>query len=195
MATKRERAEKNITYCRTQMERFLQKNYKLRFHGNVYGNKKLYKEKKYAKTTFLPSGVAEVDMDYQLLMEGKKDQLLYACLREAVRIALWYSRQDYRDSSPVFQEECKKYGLPVYGNISEKGLELHTYSCAECGRVWALKKFKLPPTRDPSQNPQYKTGCCKAVFQYDGRVAYTNEQLQGLQRQVQGGVEDGSQVK
>lgn len=189
MATKRERAEKNITYCRLQIERFLQRNYKLTFRGNVYGNKTLYKEKKFAKTTFLPSGVAEVDVDYKLLMEGKKEKLLHASLREAVRVALWYNRKDYRDVSPIFQEECRKYGLPVYGNIAETGLELHTYSCAECGKIWALRQNRIPANRDPSQNPIYKTACCEANFQYDGRVPYTNEQLQQVQKGIgqQGG--------
>ncbi|MFV1457332.1 hypothetical protein [Bacillus mycoides] len=180
MVTKRERVEKNITYCRVQIERFLQRHYKLTFRGDVFANKKLYREKRYAKTSFIGQGKIEVDLDYQMLMEGKKDDMLHAALREAIRIALWYQGRDGREESEDFKNELKKHGLPIYSGLAESGLELHTYVCSECQKIWALKEKKLPPTKDPSQLPRMVTGCCRAPFEYTGKVLYSNEQLQKI---------------
>lgn len=179
MATKRQRAEKNITYCRVQMERFLEKYYKLKFRGEVFGNKRLFKENRLAKTTFKERGFFEIDVDYQLLMGGNKEKLLHAVLREAVRVVMWYQGKSTKDGSVEYDAELRKFGLPVYGGLSETGLKLHTYTCSGCGKVWSLQQRKLPASKDPSVLNMV-TGCCRENFEYTGQIEYTNSELQKI---------------
>lgn len=184
---KKAKVERNLTYSRVQIERFVWKNYRYRPQIRVYANKELKRNKSYSMTVF-PSDKQrpiEVDIEYGLMSTGKKEMVLKTAFREAVRIGNYLMGRPYRNGMVEFEGELLRRGLPSYGGVAEMGMKLHSYVCSGCGKVWALKERKLPPTKDPEQRG-YKTTCCKALFKYGGDKHYTNEELQRARRNREG---------
>ena len=180
---KREQVDKNLRYIQEQMRLFLWENFKDKPLLKVYANKELTKQRRYAKTTFGHSvhNPIEVDVEYTLLVSGKKQLLLETAFREAVRIGCKRSKRPYQDGNLNFENELKKHRLPTYGGVAEMGAELHRYECSGCRKVWALKEKKLPKSKDPEQLG-YVTECCGKPFKYNGKKFYDNETLQKIKR-------------
>ncbi|MCY8636559.1 hypothetical protein MOD96_01920 [Bacillus sp. S17B2] len=181
MATKREKVQKNLEYMKVQIERFLKKNYRIQFRGKVFANKSLYKQHRYGVTTFKSGGECEVDIAYDVASGSDKGFMLQTVFREAVRIGCALNGKRYLDGEDDYEKELSKYGLVSYGGLPERGLDLHTYSCSECKKVWILKKNKLSATKDPEQTGVL-TGCCRAGFKYEGKVYYSNKDLQKVKK-------------
>lgn len=180
--TKQAKAEKNIKYAREQIERFLWHEYRIKYPIEVYGHKRIEGEGFFSKLEFKDGKPSAIDISYNLLIGSKRERILLTSLREAVKIALWYRRKPYGEGDKEYETELKKYGLPRYGGLSQTGKELHTYSCSSCEKVFFLREKKLPKSKDVSEQNIY-TSCCKAKFQYAGKIHYTNKQLQVVMQQ------------
>lgn len=181
--TKREKVEKNLLYIKEQMKLFIWENFKDKPVIIIYANKELTKKRKYGKTTFGKSvhEPIEVDIEYTLLVNGKKQKMLETAFREALRIGLMRSKRPYQDGNPRFENELRKHNLPSYGGVAEMGAELHVYECSGCKKVWALKEKKLPKSKDP-EHLGYVTECCKTPFRYGGKKNYDNDTLQRVKQ-------------
>lgn len=186
MSKLRTKIRNNEEYVEKQIALFLKKYYRLSVKLTVRTTRELKKRRMYSATVF-PShvhGEVSVEMEYGLMTKGRKQDILETAFREAVRIGLWRTGRPYVNNHPVFEKELKKYNLKSYGGVPEMGRELHTYSCKACKSIWGLKERKLPKSRDPSELG-LKTKCCRDVFEYGGKIYYTNEQLQKVKRSIE----------
>lgn len=181
--TQLKRVEKNIIYAMEQAERFLKYEYGIKYNIEVYGHKKIEKQGKLSRLEMKNGKPYAIDIAYSILKSGNREKILYAVLREAVKIANWYRRLPYKDGDLEYEQELKKYGLPSYGKVSQTGKELHTYQCEQCKKIYFLRVKKLPKSKDVSEQ-NVRTNCCKARFEYAGKIMYTNQQLQQIQRKV-----------
>lgn len=187
MSKVRKKVDGNVNYIKTQIRLVLERYYRLKVEVKVFANKELKKEKRYSRTTFPKHeyGGVEVDIEYGLIRNGKKQQLLETAYREAIRIAIWKTRRGYRNGSRDYEIELRKYGIKSYGTVPEMGMELHTYSCEGCSKVWLLQAKKLPRTRDPEQLG-LRSKCCGGLVKYSGKVFYENEKLQRIHKNRKG---------
>lgn len=180
--------EKNLEYAHTQVERFVFKYYRMDFKGKLFANKGLKKERRYSKITFNQDGSADIDLEYNMMLndpedtneKDKKGLILRSALREAVRYGL--AKTGREPDGKTYEQELVRVGLPSYNNLPEMGLWLHTYVCWNCGRIQMLTIKKLPPKKDPSKNIHVKTACCNANFNYNGAILYNNKQLVQLRQ-------------
>lgn len=179
--TKQEKVEKNIRYAREQAERFLKYEYKIKYPIEVSGHKRIEKEGLYSRLLVKDGKPYGIDISYDLLVKGNREKLLFATLREAVKVALWYKRLPYGEGTAEYENELKKYGLPSYGGLPHTGKDLHTYGCSECKKIYFLKEKMLPKSKDVTLQNVF-TKCCKARFEYVGKIHYTNKQLQAVAR-------------
>lgn len=193
-----ERIERNLDYCREQIERFLLKYYRVKFNGKLYGDKSLSTKYKYSDSSFDSNGFAKIFISTDIL-EGSGDKnkglQLMAIQREAIKYAFHLQRMDYGEDSIEFKAELHRHGLPMYNGLPETGLDLHTYVCQECKKIWAVKLKKLPVRLDPTVTKLNKktgkyvlqrTSCCKAPFEYLGVKHYSNAELNKLKYMLDG---------
>lgn len=178
MASIQEKVDNNIKYIWVQIENWLKHKYGKPIQVEVYSSKELIKEHKYAKTVLEKGKPPKIYIDYHLLRKGNRKELLYAGCREAVRIGLLAHGYKINELSPEFRGELKKHGLPDYGGLPETGLSLHTYSCSDCGTIYSLKQNKMPKSKTIAYNREVLTKCCEAIIKEDGKVLYSNEELQ-----------------
>lgn len=185
MATQQQKVEKNLLFVREQLSRYLYKRFHIKVNYKLFGNKELKKERRFSKITFPinKKEPIEVDIEYGTLVKGRKQELLDIAFRNAVRIGMWYTGRPYKDGHPEVEYELKKAGLKLYGLVPEMGMDLHTYQCSECKRIYLLQEKKLPRTKNPVELG-YKTGCCKAPFEYTGVQYYDNETLQKIYKTI-----------
>lgn len=176
-----QKVEKNLLFIREQLSRYLYKKFKKKLEYKLYANKDLKKERRFSKITFpeLKTDVVEIDVDYETVLKGRKQEMLDIAFRSAIRIGMWQTGRPYKDGHPEVVRELEKAGLKIYGLVPEMGMDLHTYQCSKCKRIYALQERKLPPTRNPV-DLGYKTGCCKEPFEYTGINYYDNEKLQHI---------------
>lgn len=179
--SKQQRVEKNLLYIREQLSRFLYKKYKLKLDYKLYGNKELKKERRYSKITFPSnkSDTVEIDVDYETVLKGNRQKLMDIAFRNAIRLGQWQTGKPYKEGHPVLDELMKKNGLKVYGQVCEMGMDLHTYQCSSCKKIYMLQVKKLPPSKNPVERG-YVTNCCKQPFEYTGVNYYDNEELQKI---------------
>lgn len=179
--TKQQRIEKNLLFIREQLSRYLYKHFKKKLEYKLYANKDLKKQRRFSKITFPESKteLVEVDVEYETVVKGRKQELLDIAFRSAIRIGMWQTGRPYKDGHPEVVRELEKAGLKNYGFVPEMGMDLHTYQCSKCKRIYALQEKKLPPSRNPVDKG-YKTGCCKEPFEYTGVQYYDNEKLQEI---------------
>lgn len=177
--------DKQLAYMRKQINLFLWQHYKVKVDFKLYANKELTKKRLYSETLFHEdrSKPIEVDIEYTILIKGKKQKILETAFREATRIGCYKLGRPYKNGASDFERELKKHGLPNYGGVSEMGKELHSYECSKCKQIWALKDKKMPKGKDPEQLG-YLTGCCKEPFKYGGKKFYSNEVLQRIKRNL-----------
>lgn len=180
MATTREKLDNNIKYAWLQIENWISHYYGKKIQVEVIEDKQLFRENKYAKTVFVQGKPPEVHIDYKLLLKGNKEKILYAACREAVRIGLLANGIKATDVSPEFRSELKKHGLPDYGGFPETGVDLYTYDCLKCGKVYALTPRKIPDSKSPAYKPNITTNCCQAMIHDSGKIFYTNLELQKM---------------
>lgn len=178
MPSIQEKVDANRAYAWVQIENWLKTYYGKPIKVEVFSDKMLYKEYKFAKTVFSPNMPPKIYIDYNLLKKGNKKEILYAACREAVRIGLLANGIKVTEIAPEFRSELKRHGLPDYGGLPETGYSFYTYSCIKCGKVYALKKFKIQESAGIVYNPKVLTSCCEYMIKEDGRVFYTNEELQ-----------------
>lgn len=188
MSRKRtEIAQKRLQYIRVQFERFLWKYYKLKdMNIKFYLKKKLQKQYLYSRAIFPEEHnleeLIEIEYDFDLVSKKGNKSLLPFAFREAVRVGMWANKRPFVNGVPEFEAELRKYGLPAFGSVAETGMELNTYGCQKCKRIYILKENKLPKSKDPSQQADVKTGCCGEVFEYFGKKFYKNEDLQKIHK-------------
>lgn len=179
MATKQVKVDKNLLFIREQLSRYLYKRFKLKLNYKLYGNKELKKERRFSKITFPENkqDIIEIDIEYDTLFKGKKQELLDIAFRNSIRLGLWYTGRPYKDGHPEVESELLKVGLKTYGLVPEMGMDLHTYQCSECKKVYAMQVKKIPPSKNPVDKG-FLTGCCKKEFEYAGLIFYDNNKLQ-----------------
>ena len=163
---------------REQISRFMYAKYKVKLNYQLYANKQLHKKSRYSEITFPAdkNTPVEVDVEFDTVLKGNRQKLLDISFRCAVRMALWYSGYPFKEGHPKVLEEYSKYGLKDYKGMPEMGLDLHTYQCSECKKIWFLKEKKIPKSKDPVIRG-YVTSCCRKPFEYNGLNHYDSDQL------------------
>lgn len=124
-------------------------------------------------------------IDKRYLLDAKKEQLVEIAGRSAVEILFMVSGKKFKDNDKETMKVLYQYGLPIYGNFPHQGLTLHQYSCSECDSIITLQERKIPKSRDIAYNPKKLSSCCNAIIKYDGRVEFTNEECQKLEKYIQ----------
>lgn len=176
MSRKLRRVENNIKYIRQQIHLFLKYEYRVDYKIEVYGNKGIEREGYYSRTEFRRGRPVAIDIAYSILEKGNRENILKAGLREAIKVALWYKRVPYKETSKEYIREIMRHGLPVYGKERQVGKKLHAYGCEKCKGIYILRERKLPKSKDVTQG-KYKTRCCEVGFIYMGEKHYSGEEL------------------
>lgn len=121
-------------------------------------------------------------VDKRYLLDANKEQLLEIAGRTALEIFFMVNGKKFKDTEEATKKALYKYGLPIYGKFPQQGLELHQYTCSSCDSIITLQERKIPKSRDIAYDPKKLTSCCNAIIKYDGKVAFTNEECQKLER-------------
>lgn len=185
MSKQLRKVETNIKYAREQIERFMKFQYGVAYRIEVYGNKTIEKEGYFSRIEFKGGKPVAIDISYQLMARGKKEDILKAALREALKVVFWYRRKPYGETSSEYITELRRYNFPVYGKERQTGKDLHTYGCSACKRIYVLRERKLPQTKDITQH-NLITKCCGKPFEYVGKVYYKGVDLYRISVQLKG---------
>lgn len=121
-------------------------------------------------------------IDKRYMLDANKEQMLEIAGRAALEIIFLVSGKKFSDRDKQTQAMLYKYGLPIYGNFPHQGLMLHQYTCSSCDNIITLQERKIPKSRDIAYDPKRLTSCCDAIIKYDGRVEFSNEECQKLER-------------
>lgn len=196
MASISEKIDQSRVYAWKQIESWCRQYYNAPVQVEVHASRDLKKEGKLAKTVFDGTIVPKVYIDYNLLREGKKKEILYAACREAIRIGLAFHQQDFSDLSPMFRAELQRHKLPDYGGLTETGVNLFTYRCIGCKKPYALRYRRMKPkdVEFMCYNPKVTTECCGKMVEDVGKVYYNNNDLQNLTAQFRIDIEDLSKT-
>lgn len=121
-------------------------------------------------------------LDKRYMLDANTEQQLEIAGRAASEIIFMVNRKYFSDRDKEVQAFLYKYGLPHYGNFPHQGLTLHQYTCSSCDGVITLQDRKIPKSRDIAYDPKRLTSCCNAIIKYDGKVEFSNEECQKLER-------------
>lgn len=121
-------------------------------------------------------------VDKRYLLDANKEQRLEIAGRSALEVLFMVSGKKFDDRNDETKAYLHKYGLPKYGNFPHQGLTLHQYTCSSCGNIITLQDKKIPKSQEIAYNPKKLSGCCNAIIKYDGKVDFTNEDCQKLEK-------------
>lgn len=184
------KVENNIKYVREQIERFMKYEYGVTYQIEVYGNRRIEREGYFSRVEFIQGRPVAIDISYQLLNKGSREQILKAGLREAIKVVFWYKRIPYTETSDRYNQELLRYKLPVYGSQRQTGQYKHVYGCVKCKKIYVMRDRELPEKRDITTK-NILTKCCKEKFEYQGRIFYKGEGLFKIERYLKRNVRDG----
>lgn len=181
MSKQLRKVENNIRYVREQIERFMKYEYGVIYKIEVYGNKGIQREGYYSRVEFKRGRPVAIDISYQLLNKGTREDILKAGLREALKVVMWYKRVPYTETSEQYNRELLKYNLPLYGDQRQTGQYKHVYGCEKCKKVYVMRDRVLPESRDITKK-NVLTKCCNERFEYQGKLFYKGEELFKIER-------------
>lgn len=121
-------------------------------------------------------------VDKRYMLDANKEQLLEIAGRTAMEIIFMVNGKKFKDNDEETKKALYTYGLPIYGNFPHQGLTLHQYTCSSCNKIITLQDRKIPQSRDIAYNPKKLSSCCNAIIKYDGRVEFSNEDCQKLEK-------------
>lgn len=121
-------------------------------------------------------------VDKRYMLDATKEQQLEIAGRASVEIMFMISGKRFKDSEIETKKMLYKYDLPIYGAFPHQGLTLHQYTCSSCERVITLRKRKYPKAKEIAYDPKKLTACCNAIIKYDGKLEFSNEDCQKLEK-------------
>lgn len=197
MASVQQKIDENRKYIWIQIENWLKNYYNAPIKVEVYASRDLYREGRLSKTVFNKGNVPKVYIDQKILSKGNKKEMLFAGCREAVRIGLAYNKKPFSDTSKEFRFELKRHGLPDYGGLSETGINLYTYRCIQCKKIYAvrLRPLKQKEKEELCYNPLVRTECCNHMIEDAGKIFYKNDELQEIARKFKLDISSGEMQK